>query len=81
MTKDRIVAPPRDEWKTEGHEAHFESIEATTGQTVQYWLDQAAARLDEDEDYNVAEWLKTEHGLGDAHANAIIGYATNSYWR
>ncbi|WP_409574254.1 DUF4287 domain-containing protein, partial [Salmonella enterica] len=37
-------------------------------------LDLVADRLDDHRHMEVVEWLKTEHGLGHGHANAIVGY-------
>ena len=57
-----------------GPASYFPSIEKTYGQPVQHWLDLIAARSDARHMETVA-WLKTEHGLGHGHANALVAYA------
>lgn len=52
------------------------SIEKTYGRPIQEWLDPAADRLDTHKHMEVVEWLKTEHGLGHGHANAIVAYVS-----
>ena len=75
MSEHRVVAPPRDQWKTKGPQFYFESIEKTYGKPIQEWLDIAADRLDTHPHMQVVESMKTEYGLGHGHANAIVGYA------
>ena len=76
MAGHRVVAPPREQWATKGPQTYFASIEAKTGRPIQDWLDLAAERLDAgDAHMAVVERLKTEHGLGHGHANAVVAYA------
>ena len=58
-----------------GPASYFPSIEKTYGRPIQEWLDLAADRLDVERHMDVVEWLKSEHGLGHGHANAIVAYA------
>ncbi|MCL2515193.1 MAG: DUF4287 domain-containing protein [Microbacteriaceae bacterium] len=56
-----------------GPASYFPSIEKKYGFPVQHWFD----LLDQVKDLKHMEqvaWLKTEHGLGHGHANALVGY-------
>lgn len=75
MTAHRVLAPevaPSE--KVRGPASYFPSIERTYGRPVQDWLDLAVERLDTQRHMEVVEWLKSEHGLGHGHANAIVAY-------
>jgi len=76
MSEHRVLAPeiaPGE--KPKGPASYFPSIERTYGRPVQEWLDLAADRLDTEPHMAVVAWLKSAHGLGHGHANAIVGYA------
>lgn len=74
MSAPRVPAPdPTDEPK--GPASYFPSIEKTYGQPVQHWLDLAADELHAGTPHmKVVDSLKTAHGLGHGHANAIVAY-------
>ncbi|MBT2503837.1 DUF4287 domain-containing protein [Curtobacterium sp. ISL-83] len=76
MTTHRVTAPqpPADGTKAKGPASYFPSIERTYGRPVQEWLDLAADRLGDQRHMEVVSWLKSEHGLGHGHANAIVAY-------
>ena len=59
--------------KVKGPASYFPSIEKTYGQPVAHWLDLIAARPEEAHMQTVA-WLKSDHGLGHGHANALVAY-------
>ena len=64
MTEQRTDQGP-------GPASYFPSIERKYGQPIEHWM----ARLDEVKDEkHMAQvaWLKSEHGLGHGHANAIV---------
>lgn len=77
MTEHRVMAPelPAD-GKVQGPASYFPSIEKKYGRPVQDWLDIAAEQLDTHKHMEVVEFLKTQHGLGHGHANAIVGYVS-----
>jgi hypothetical protein len=56
-----------------GPQSYFPSIEKTYGRPVEHWF----AIIDETPDarhMEIVQRLKTEHGLGHGHANALVGY-------
>ena len=64
--------PPAPD-KPKGPASYFPSIEKKYGQPIAYWLELVATRGD-DKHMEVVEWLKSEHGLGHGHANAIVAH-------
>ena len=56
-----------------GPASYFPSIEKKYGQPIAHWIDLVAAREGEAHMQRV-NWLKTEHGMGHGHANAIVAY-------
>ncbi|WP_205327812.1 DUF4287 domain-containing protein [Glycomyces sp. YM15] len=59
-----------------GPASYFPSIEKTYGRPIADWLaDLAASDLDGHKP--LVEWLKTEHGMGHGHANALVTYHRN----
>jgi len=59
--------------KVQGPASYFPSIERNYGQPIEHWLDLVRARAGERHMETVA-WLKTEHGMGHGHANAIVAH-------
>jgi hypothetical protein len=59
--------------KVTGPASYFPSIEKKYGQPMEHWFrlveTQAGGKHME-----VVQWLKTEHGLGHGHANAIVAF-------
>jgi hypothetical protein len=75
MSEHRVVAPTIGAGENvKGPASYFPSIEKTYGRPVQEWLDLVAERLDTERHMDVVAWLKTEHGLGHGHANALVAY-------
>jgi hypothetical protein len=74
VAEHRVLAPPVTAGVT-GPATYFPSIERTYGRPVQEWLDLVVARLDQHRHMEVVSWLKSEHGLGHGHANALVAYA------
>lgn len=56
-----------------GPASYFVSIEAKYGRPIDEWLDMVRARTDA-KHMDTVNWLKTEHGLGHGHANALVAY-------
>lgn len=57
--------------KPKGPASYFPSIEKTYGRPIQHWMDalqtvQALKHMEQ------VAWLKTEHGMGHGHANALV---------
>lgn len=58
-----------------GPASYFASIERTYGRPMQEWLDLVVARLEAgDKHMEVVARLKTDHGMGHGHANAIVAF-------
>lgn len=59
--------------KVKGPASYFPSIETKYGQPVEHWFKvlRSAGDLKHME---LVQLLKTEHGLGHGHANALVAY-------
>ena len=73
MPEHRVLAPDPKEG-VKGPASYFPSIERTYGRPIQDWLDLIVDRLDGRRHMEVVSWLKSEHGMGHGHANALVGY-------
>ena len=58
--------------KVTGPKSYFPSIEKKYGKPIDYWMEQLATVADLTHMQQV-NWLKTEHGMGHGHANALVG--------
>ncbi|WP_303638174.1 DUF4287 domain-containing protein [Stenotrophomonas tuberculopleuritidis] len=58
---------------TKGPASYFPSIEKTYGQPVAHWLGLLAQRPGL-KHMALVSYLKSEHGLGHGHANALVAY-------
>lgn len=56
-----------------GPASYFPSIERTYGKPIDEWLELVRGRPAEKHLETVA-WLKSDHGLGHGHANAIVAH-------
>jgi hypothetical protein len=56
-----------------GPASYFPSIEKKYGQPIQHWLDLVDQRKDR-KHMEIVAWLKSEHGMGHGHANAVVAF-------
>lgn len=59
--------------KVKGPASYFPSIEKNYGQPMEHWFELVRAKADGKHMETVA-WLKSEHGMGHGHANAIVAH-------
>jgi hypothetical protein len=59
--------------KPKGPASYFPSIEKKYGQPVEHWLAMVRDRATQ-KHMEIVTYLKTEHGLGHGHANALVAY-------
>ena len=59
--------------KVKGPASYFPSIEAKYGHPIEHWL-QLVAQHQGMKHMEIVNWLKTEHGLGHGHANAVVAH-------
>ena len=57
-----------------GPASYFPSIEAKYGHPMQHWFDLIAPLLDRPH-MQIVAGLKSGHGMGHGHANAIVAHA------
>lgn len=62
--------------KPKGPASYFPSIEKTYGRPIEEWQREIrASPLTKHGE--LVTWLKTEHGLGHGHANALVAHTLN----
>jgi hypothetical protein len=59
--------------KAKGPASYFPAIEKKYGQPIDHWL-QLLASVSGKKHMEQVAWLKTEHGLGHGHANALVAH-------
>jgi hypothetical protein len=65
------------EEKVKGPASYFPSIEKKYGQPIDHWL-RLVRKRKAMKHMEIVAWLKSEHGLGHGHANAIVAYVLAS---
>lgn len=60
--------------QTKGPASYFPSIEKTYGQPVAHWFALLATQGGGRKHMELVGWLKSEHGLGHGHANALVAH-------
>lgn len=63
----------REKPKPTGPASYFPSIEKKYGQPIEHWLNLLKG-LKGLKHMEQVEWLKSEHGIGHGHANALVAY-------
>jgi len=61
------------EEKVQGPASYFPSIEKKYGYPVDHWFTLLEG-IKEMKHMEMVKWLKTEHGIGHGHANALVAY-------
>jgi len=59
--------------KPKGPASYFPSIEKTYGRPIAEWQDLVRERMPA-KHMELVAMLKTEHGMGHGHANAVVAY-------
>lgn len=62
-----------DDTKIKGPASYFPSIEGKYGQPISHWL-ALLKTANTRKHMELVAWLKTEHGMGHGHANALVAY-------
>ncbi|KJZ61726.1 DUF4287 domain-containing protein [Pseudomonas fluorescens] len=62
-----------EDTKVKGPASYFPSIEKKYGQPISHWLD-LLGTVSAKKHMEMVAWLKTEHGMGHGHANALVAY-------
>ncbi len=65
------------EEKIKGPASYFPSIEKKYGKPISHWLELVSG-LKDMKHMEIVAWLKSEHGLGHGHANAIVAHVLSS---
>ena len=69
-TKNSNASEPANR-KVEGPASYFPSIERKYGRPIAYWKELITAS-ELKKQMELVAWLKSEHGLGHGHANALV---------
>lgn len=59
--------------KVKGPASYFPSIEKKYGQPIEHWLALLAGQSGM-KHMEMVNWMKSEHGLGHGHANALVAW-------
>jgi endonuclease III-like uncharacterized protein len=59
--------------KPKGPASYFPSIEKKYGQPMSHWL-LLVGELKDMKHMQAVAWLKSQHGFGHGHANAVVAY-------
>lgn len=59
--------------KVKGPASYFPSIEKKYGQPIEHWMT-LIGQNSSLKHMEMVNWLKTDHGLGHGHANALVAF-------
>jgi hypothetical protein len=59
--------------KAKGPASYFPSIEKKYGKPIEYWTSLVSEK-EGLKHMEIVNWLKSEHGLGHGHANAVVAF-------
>lgn len=62
-----------EQLKATGPASYFPSIEKKSGQPIDHWI-KLVKQQKGLKHMELVSWLKSEHGMGHGHANAIVAY-------
>ncbi|MBD2839300.1 DUF4287 domain-containing protein [Pseudomonas sp. JM0905a] len=62
-----------EDGQVKGPASYFPSIEKKYGQPITHWLN-LLGTLSGKKHMEMVAWLKTEHGMGHGHANALVAH-------
>lgn len=57
--------------KVKGPASYFPSIEKTYGKPIDHWM-KLLVKVKDKKHLEQVNWLKSEHGMGHGHANAVV---------
>ena len=74
LTKRRTeVAKQASQWPKQGPASYFPSIEKKYGRSITEWQ-QVISGCGLHKHMEIVGFLKSEHGMGHGHANALVGW-------
>ncbi|NBW73852.1 MAG: DUF4287 domain-containing protein [Microbacteriaceae bacterium] len=59
--------------KVKGPQSYFPSIEEKYGKPISFWMKELTKQKDL-KHMELVEFLKSKHGMGHGHANALVAY-------
>jgi len=68
-----VVADQSAPWPKEGPASYFPSIEKKYGKSIAEWQS-VIADCGQKKHMEIVGFLKSEHGMGHGHANALVGW-------
>jgi hypothetical protein len=73
QTGARSMTEQSPPWPKQGPASYFPSIEQKYGRSIAEWQ-QVIADSGLDKHMAIVAYLKSEHGMGHGHANALVGW-------
>jgi hypothetical protein len=60
-------------WPKQGPSSYFPSIEKKYGRSIAEWQE-IIAGCGREQHMDIVKYLKSDHGMGHGHANALVGW-------